>query len=475
MNCLWHSVTTALESALPSGRCVYPFQPNFDDVHLATYASALDAELRPKFHVLPQTRDEVTIFIKTIRNYVIKNNVKFAVVSGGCLTARGCSSIEQGIVLNLSQLKGIRILSEDIVEIFVGEKWGDVYALLKSIGKMCVGADDAGMGIGNGMSLDRGLSFISPGEGVMCNNVKSCDVVLASGEVIHTSDNATPALFQALRGTGNNVGIVTSIRVRMFDHSQRIYGRTVKYDYLGFVAQIPMLVSAMQSPDGLKGADVSMRFVVSRTSGLFGINYLKYDRQTEEKTPPQVLEPFIPISSECKLGPADLSDLIKGPNRTPGKRLAHMHTCVRPDNTILVEGVDTFIIRTMDLAWCEGHIFSYCLYPYYPSHLRNINTRRDQFSMGTEPFIMIVFRLEWENRDDDNNILAEFQDVLEHIEHYANCRDVAVRFKNMSYSAHFQNPIASYSKYKRDCMKWSCSFRDPDDIFHWGVPGPWKL
>ncbi|KAK5633223.1 hypothetical protein RRF57_008937 [Xylaria bambusicola] len=463
--------TIALLGALPRDRFVFKNDAGFDNLHQATYASALNSGLRPEFHVFPENAGEVSIFIKTIRKYVISYGVKFAIVSGGCLTARGCSSLDSGIVLNLSQLKCINLTTKG-VEIGVGAKWGDVFLFLQHWTRACVGADDAGMGIGNGMSLDRGLSFMSPDGGLMCDNVRRCDVVMADGEVKRVHRSSFYALFDALRGGGNNFCIVTSILVRTFPHTQRIYGSTVKYDYKEFVRQISRLATVMEKEGRIKHADISMCFVCSNTSGRFGINYLKYNRQTEERTPPQVLEPFIP-AGEQELGPEGLSDLIKGPDRTPGKRWAHMHTFVKPDFVLIRTGLDGFLNKANQLAQCEGSTYSYCLYPYDRDLVQN--SYREDFSMNTAAMIMIVFRLEWKNGDDDDTILNEFRQVLEHIEHNARYRDVAVGFKNMSYSAHFQNPIASYSDAYKKTLRRMKKLYDPNNIFQRGVPGPWKL
>jgi FAD/FMN-containing dehydrogenase len=45
--------------------------------------------------------------------------------------------------------------------------------------------------------------------GLACDNVESYELVTASGVIINVSQNKFPDLYWALRGGGNNFGLVT--------------------------------------------------------------------------------------------------------------------------------------------------------------------------------------------------------------------------------------------------------------------------
>ena len=55
-----------------------------------------------------------------------------------------------------------------------------------------------------------GLSFLSTQYGWAANNIVSFEVVLANATVVTASNSSHVDLYQALKGGGNNYGIVTA-------------------------------------------------------------------------------------------------------------------------------------------------------------------------------------------------------------------------------------------------------------------------
>lgn len=79
-----------------------------------------------------------------------------------------------------------------------------------------------------GLVLGGGISFFSNELGWACDNVASYEVVTASGLVVTASPRSFPDLYWALRGGGNNFGIVTNFKLDAFPlekmwGGQRIY------------------------------------------------------------------------------------------------------------------------------------------------------------------------------------------------------------------------------------------------------------
>lgn len=67
----------------------------------------------------------------------------------------------------------------------------------------------------SGLLLGGGLSFLSPAHGYACDNFRSVDVVLTSGELVTaTRTNQYADLFRALKGAGSRFGIVTKYEVQ---------------------------------------------------------------------------------------------------------------------------------------------------------------------------------------------------------------------------------------------------------------------
>ena len=52
--------------------------------------------------------------------------------------------------------------------------------------------------------------------GLVCSNILSYDVVLASGTTMIASESTNADLWRALKGSSNNFGIVTQFKARTF-------------------------------------------------------------------------------------------------------------------------------------------------------------------------------------------------------------------------------------------------------------------
>lgn len=108
-------------------------------------------------------------------------------------------------------------LSSDEREVVVGSgnRWGDVYAFLRPHNLVVIGGRDAAIGVG-GLTLGGGISFLSDQYGWACDNVNSFEIVLADGSIRQVSERSYPDLFFALRGGGNNFGIITRFNLAAY-------------------------------------------------------------------------------------------------------------------------------------------------------------------------------------------------------------------------------------------------------------------
>jgi hypothetical protein len=65
-----------------------------------------------------------------------------------------------------------------------------------------------------------GISFISRRNGWAIDNVLNYEVILSNGTIAHISDRTAPDLYWALRGGGNNFGIVTHFDLATYPLTQ---------------------------------------------------------------------------------------------------------------------------------------------------------------------------------------------------------------------------------------------------------------
>ena len=133
---------------------------------------------------------------------------------------------------------------------------------------------------------------------MISDNVLNYEVVLASGRIVNANKTKNPDLWIALRGGGNNFGVVTRFDMRTFP--QKPFWCGVTY-YFGpsFPGQIDSLVEELQKPETPETEDT--HFMIStgyaaQMGGTLCMNQVYYTGpQTQTEQPPAVLVPFTDI------------------------------------------------------------------------------------------------------------------------------------------------------------------------------------
>lgn len=102
-----------------------------------------------------------------------------------------------------------------------------VYDELEKHGRVAAGGRVAGVGVG-GYLLGGGFSFHTARYGLGCDNVTAYQLALADGSLITVSADEHGDLFRALKGGGNNFGIVTRFTIQTFPNSNIWGGMSFK-------------------------------------------------------------------------------------------------------------------------------------------------------------------------------------------------------------------------------------------------------
>jgi FAD/FMN-containing dehydrogenase len=129
----------------------------------------------------------------------------------------GLSSCDDGILIDLSGLKTIRVDPEAKTAcVGGGVLWGEFDAATQEHGLHTPGGRVTTTGLG-GFTTGGGYGWTSSKHGLASDNLISAEVVLAHGEVVRASETENPDLFWGIRGAGGNFGIVTEFEFRLHE------------------------------------------------------------------------------------------------------------------------------------------------------------------------------------------------------------------------------------------------------------------
>lgn len=145
-----------------------------------------------------------------------------------------------------------------------------------------------------------GLSFFSSSQGFICDNVVNFQVVLSSGQVVNANANENADLWIALRGGGNNFGIVTRYDFRTFEQGL-VWGGNIFYFGDSFPGQIEALVTELTKPDPTDLTHLMISIGYSDAmAAAFGVPIMCLNQPyyTEAVENPPVLAPFTNITPQ---------------------------------------------------------------------------------------------------------------------------------------------------------------------------------
>jgi FAD/FMN-containing dehydrogenase len=136
-------------------------------------------------------------------------------VRGGGHNIAGSAMVDDGVVVDLSLMKSVRVDAvARRVTVEGGATLADLDAATQAYGLATPVGINSTTGIA-GLTLGGGFGWLSRKHGMTIDNLESAQVVLASGQVVHTNSVEHPELFWALRGGGGNFGVVTRFEFRL--------------------------------------------------------------------------------------------------------------------------------------------------------------------------------------------------------------------------------------------------------------------
>ncbi|KAI4604068.1 hypothetical protein KJ359_000195 [Pestalotiopsis sp. 9143b] len=448
-----------------------------------SYLSACLSDYNPAVFVRPKSSTEVAAFLRLAKDY----DIKFAIRGGGQQPLEACSNIDGGVTLDLSLITGVE-LEDGHVSVGAGEHWLAVYEKVQA----------AGLAVGGSRSGKGGIGGLSLSEGFICDNVINFEAVTASGDIVQANSHENADLWKALKGGGNNFGVVTRFDLRTY--SQKPFWSGIVF-YLAseanYPGQVEALVNEVTKPDVSNDTHFMVNLGYSKQFGdsMMGLNQVYYtgqdaadlyganDVDTGRVRIPPMLEPFTSVQPQIEqLNSFKIQTLVQGATEhavmsSDRVRCSYMNCTLRANTAALLSAADIYSKAIEPLKAVDG--ITLCLtLQAYPKSLLNKTAELGGNVLGLpsdEPLVTVLLLTYWKNKENDKKIMATLQEALTDIEKEADSRGQRVPYVYLNYTSQFQDPFTSYGEENRKFLQETSRKYDPEGLFQKNVPGGFKL
>ncbi|KAI0026721.1 FAD-binding domain-containing protein [Vararia minispora EC-137] len=199
------------------GDIVTPEHPDYEQ---ALTRWAANARRRAAIVAFVRDAEDVASALKYARGVGIGIAIR-----GGGHNPAGASSIEDGLVIDLSRhLAETRIdTAKRLAYVGGGAVWSGVNTEAAKYGLATTGGT-----VGHhSLTLGGGFGYLAGSHGLVIDNLVQATIVLADGTVLTASETKNADLFWGIRGGGSNFGVVTEFVLRLHLQRKTIYGGTL--------------------------------------------------------------------------------------------------------------------------------------------------------------------------------------------------------------------------------------------------------
>ncbi|RMZ73358.1 FAD binding domain-containing [Pyrenophora seminiperda CCB06] len=402
----------------------------------------------------------------------------FSVKSGGHAAFAGASSADGGITVVFERMKQITF-SEDkkIATIEPGNVWHDVYSTLEKENLAVIGGRVGDIGVG-GLVTGGGISWFANLQGWACDNVASYEVVTASGRIVDVTPTEFPDLYWALRGGGNNFGIVTKFHLNTFAHGLMLGGTRMLLEP-SFPATIDAFVNiGMKAADDPKAQHYMAAVLVPSSNTKILAVELEYADPVPD---PPIFEEYRNISAASDTMHintlAYFTEKLMEVNPTDFRESYWTASC-KLDKGMVQYIMDVWF-EEFDKLLNVSDILPSCVFQIITVPQMEQMAKNGGNALGLDPsdgpLILINLATRWSNPKDDVLMHKAHANVIRKMQEEAELRGLGSKYLYMNYASEFQDVIASYgyenvAKLRHIALKY-----DPTEVFQKLQPGYFKL
>ncbi|ODH13086.1 hypothetical protein ACO22_07616 [Paracoccidioides brasiliensis] len=431
-----------LATVLPS-EVQFPGSEDYNSTR-ASYWAQQQSDLSPSCFVVAKRSHSVSTSITVSR----KTKCPFSVRSGGHSDVPGASNIEKGITIDLRSISEIDVSDDKrITYVGAGARWGEVYAKLDEMDLMVV--------------------------------------VMADGRLRDVNQTSYPDLYRALRGGGNNFGIVTRFDLDTYPQGEmwsaiRTYPLDAKEHLIEGLASF--------NKNAADDSDLAIITSFAYAGGQWICGHI-----TDYARP--VPDPGLFISSFgilANIPPIrDNTQLIRLSNLSiemiavnPPSGLRDRYATATYKNSVELQNrIVDIVVSELDrvkgeISNLEGFV---CAVNFQAITLPMISkfSKRGGNILGISPddgpLLLILINFTWASSSDDDIIISASESILSQSNGAAAELGLINDFVYMNYAGSHQSPFVGYGKKNLQQLRKVQAKYDPNLVFEKLQPGWFKL
>ncbi|KAL8806233.1 MAG: hypothetical protein Q9182_001508 [Xanthomendoza sp. 2 TL-2023] len=301
-------------------------------------------------------------------------------------------------------------------------------------------------------------------------------VVLADGKIRDINQQSNPDLYFALRGGGNNFGIVTRFDLETF-HQGRMWGGMTVHPADTNASVFEALENFANNPAPDPDAALIVAYAYGQGNYLFSNNYM----YTREVAYPAAFREFtsIPnITSTQRM--TRLTDLIGELNASNpnGYRQTYSTATFKPSADLQFKILDIFHHEVDLLANARGIVPAIVMQPLTKPQIRLFRKNGGNalgISENDGPLIIMNVAIMWSDPADDKRIIAAADRVIKTAILLSRAMRLDHRYIYQNYASLKQDVFRGYGEENQRRLLEISRRVDPDRVFEVLQPGYFKL
>ncbi|RTE76764.1 hypothetical protein BHE90_008754 [Fusarium euwallaceae] len=441
----------------------------------SSFWSANQGDVDPHCIFKPSKGKDVSVVVLLSR----LTQCPFAAKSGGHAAMAGASSVEGGITISFMNMQGVS-LSKDkkVASVEPGNTWGPVFEKLAKSDVTVVGGRLSNIGVG-GLTTGGGISYFSNLHGWACDNVDSYEVVLANGAIVKASAKQHKDLYWALRGGGNNFGLVVKFNLKTVPlPGGQMWGGNRAFTEDKFPELTKAVVGLVNnSPKDPKAGFWAVWGELNGTKLALPTLYYSEpdggDAQIWDEI--DAIAPVSDTTGNKEIGAWAKENMEGAPI---GLREMYYVISTKVDSGIVDFFKDLFFEKLPEVENIPGIFPNIVVQGITTPQLKKMQTNGGN-ALGLDvkdgPLLIVQLCTMWLNKSDDEAIYKWMSDIMKKTKDESKARGLDNDYLYMNYASQFQDVVTNYGADNKAKLKSISKKYDPQQVFQVLQPGYFKL